>query len=70
MVASEPAVMFPAFCSHACSGDWRRQHQTRKLEMLRFWRDGLERQLAALNASIQTLQTQIERDQNEAADPS
>lgn len=30
--------------------------------MLRFWRDGLERQLAAINASIQTLEGQIDRD--------
>ncbi|EAU73845.1 hypothetical protein RS9916_30089 [Synechococcus sp. RS9916] len=30
--------------------------------MLRFWRDGLERQLAAINASISTLEGQIARD--------
>ena len=34
----------------------RRHHQERKLSMLRFWRDAAERQLAALNAAIQTLQ--------------
>lgn len=30
--------------------------------MLRFWRDSAERQLAALNAAIKTLQDQMERD--------
>jgi hypothetical protein len=30
--------------------------------MLRFWRDGLERQLAAVNASLATLEGQISRD--------
>ena len=38
----------------------RRQHQERKLHTLRFWRDGLERQLAAINAAITTLQQQME----------
>jgi len=32
--------------------------------MLRFWRDGLERQLSAVNAAIATLEQQIERDQS------
>lgn len=42
-------------------GSWRR-HQERKLRMLRFWRDGVERQLAAVNASISTLEQQMQRD--------
>jgi hypothetical protein len=41
-----------------------RRHQERKMRMLTFWRDGVERQLAAINASISTLQQQIERDAN------
>ncbi len=32
------------------------------MAMLTFWRDGLERQLAAINAAISTLQQQIDRD--------
>ena len=32
--------------------------------MLRFWRDGLERQIAAVSAAISTLEQQIERDQS------
>lgn len=31
--------------------------------MMRSWRDGLERQIAAVNAAISTLEQQIERDQ-------
>ncbi len=31
--------------------------------MMRFWRDGLERQIAAVTAAISTLEQQIERDQ-------
>jgi hypothetical protein len=30
------------------------------LQTLTFWRDGLERQLAALNAAISTLQRQMQ----------
>ncbi|MDH4406400.1 MAG: sigma factor SigF [Cyanobium sp. D14.bin.5] len=43
------------------TSSWRR-HQERKLRMLQFWRDGVERQLAAVNASISTLERQMERD--------
>lgn len=39
----------------------RRQHQERKLQTLSFWRDGLERQLAAINAAISTLERQMEQ---------
>jgi hypothetical protein len=57
--------MFPPFCDCGGAGsgaDALRRHQQRKLTMLRFWRDGLERQLAAVEASISTLQQQIQRD--------
>ncbi|MCP9774547.1 sigma factor SigF [Cyanobium sp. HWJ4-Hawea] len=57
--------MLPPFacCSNSDEGStsWRR-HQSRKLTMLTFWRDGLERQLAAIDASISTLKRQMERD--------
>lgn len=56
--------MFPPFACVPCSdGDWERHHKDRKLRMLRFWRDGLERQIAAVSAAISTLEQQIERDQ-------
>jgi hypothetical protein len=50
-----------------CRGDGSaarslRRHQERKLRMLRFWRDGAERQLAALEAAISTLERQMQRD--------
>lgn len=38
------------------------RYQERKLRMLTFWRDGLERQLAAVNAAMATLERQMERD--------
>jgi hypothetical protein len=41
----------------------RRRHQERKLRLLMAWRDGLERQLAAVNAAMATLERQMERDQ-------
>ena len=60
-------MLFPfGHCGSGCGADedpgFRRRHQERKLRMLRFWRDGLERQLAALDAAISTLQRQMERD--------
>jgi hypothetical protein len=42
---------------------YRRRHQERKLRLLMAWRDGLERQLAAVNAAMATLERQMERDQ-------
>ena len=56
----------PFFCQPSCdSSHWRNHHQQRKLEMLRFWRDGLERQLAAVNAAMTTLEGQIQRDHSD-----
>lgn len=57
--------MFPPFACCSEGGDAHhslRRHQERKLRMLRFWRDGAERQLAALNAAISTLEQQMQRD--------
>lgn len=64
----DPIFMLPPFC---CSetGDLnsrKHQHQKRKMAMLTFWRDGLERQLSAINAAISTLEQQIERDSQAA----
>ena len=41
------------------------RHQLRRLQMLKYLRDRLERQLAAINASLKTLEGQIERDKDE-----
>ena len=63
-----PAAMFlPIGCCGTDDGDaYRRRHQQRKLQMLTFWRDGAERQLAALNAAISTLEQQIQRNPPES----
>jgi len=57
--------MFPPFFCNSTpeeAKESRRRHQERKLRTLTFWRDGLERQLAALQAAISTLEQQIARD--------
>jgi len=46
------------------AADSRRSHQERKLRMLSHWRDAAERQLAALNAAISTLEQQMQRDRS------
>ena len=40
----------------------RSRHQQRKLHLLKGWRDAIERQLAAMNAAIATLEAQMQRD--------
>ena len=58
-------TMFPPFdCMSCADAEWQQKQKSRKLRMLRFWRDGLERQLAAVSAAISTLEQQIERDQS------
>lgn len=60
--------MIPLFncCSDSVApADALRRHQERKLRMLRFWRDGAERQMAALEAAISTLERQMQRDDSQ-----
>ncbi len=60
-------MFLPIGCCGVDDGDnQRRRHQQRKLQMLTFWRDGAERQLAALNAAISTLEQQIQRNPPES----
>ena len=40
----------------------KKRYQQRKLQMLIFIRDAIERRLAAINASITTLNSQIDKD--------
>ena len=57
--------MFPSFdCMPCVDVEWQQKQKSRKCRMLRFWRDGLERQLAAVIAAISTLEQQIARDQS------
>lgn len=56
-------MLFPFFdCSASAGGTGRQSYQQRKLRMLVHWRDAAERQVAALNAAISTLEQQIQRD--------
>ena len=41
-------------------------HQKWRLKMLNFWRDRLEQRMAGVNASIATLEKQIERDKKDS----
>ncbi|KGG12453.1 MULTISPECIES: hypothetical protein [Prochlorococcus] len=55
--------MITEFCSANDTKQKRRLFlHERKLEILIYYRDSLERRIAALNASIETLQMQISRD--------
>ena len=57
--------MFPPFgCCSAIDdgGNGRQRYQERKLRLLTHWRDAIERQLAAVNAAISTLEQQMLRD--------
>ena len=56
--------MISDYCLNTDFAKKRRQvfHQ-RKLEMLIFLRDSLERRISSVNASIDTLKEQIKRDQ-------
>tara|TARA_Y100001968_G_scaffold326149_1_gene368696 strand:+ start:784 stop:993 length:210 start_codon:yes stop_codon:yes gene_type:complete len=50
-------------CLNPTTPEKRRQmFQKRKLELLVLFRDSLERRLAAVNASIDTLRSQMEKD--------
>ena len=42
----------------------RLNFKQRKLELLKLYKDSLERRIAAMNASIDVLQSQIDRDRN------
>lgn len=51
------------FCDSSISSEGRRlAFHKKKLEMLNFFKDSLERRISAVNAAIKTLETQIERD--------
>ena len=51
------------FCDGSISSEKRRLFfHKKKLEMLRFFKDSLERRISSVNASISTLEAQIDRD--------
>ena len=49
------------FCS-STSNDKKRFIQIKKLEMFNYIKDSLERKIASVNASIEVLEKQIDRD--------
>tara|TARA_Y100001978_G_scaffold156926_1_gene142453 strand:- start:1577 stop:1750 length:174 start_codon:yes stop_codon:yes gene_type:complete len=53
-------VLFP--CSQKSSKESKKFFQLKKLEMLQNIKDSLERKTASINASIEVLERQIDRD--------
>ena len=56
--------MFNPMCclNSAEKESMHKNYQMRKMSMLKFWKDGLEQQLASINATINKIQEQIDRD--------
>ncbi len=51
------------FCSSNDTAEKRkRNYQNKKLEILKLYQDSLERRIAAISASIEVLENQINRD--------
>ena len=53
------------FCNFQSSKEKKNFYQQKKLEMLNYIKDSLERKIASVSASIEVLESQISRD-NEA----
>ena len=50
------------YCSFKSSKEKKSYYQTKKLEMLNYIKDSLERKIASVTASIDVLENQIQRD--------
>ena len=53
------------YCNFKTSEEKKSFYQKKKLEMLNFIKDSLERKIASVIASIEVLETQIKRDEVE-----
>ena len=53
------------FCNLNSSKENKSFYQQKKLEMLNYLKDSLERKIASVNASIEVLENQINRDKIE-----
>ena len=53
------------YCNFKSSKEQKTYFQKKKLEMLNYFKDSLERKIAAVNASIEVLKNQIERDNDQ-----
>ena len=50
------------FCNFKSSAEKKSFFQNKRLEMLNYMKDSLERKIASVNASIEVLEKQIKRD--------
>ena len=50
------------YCNFKTTKEKKSFYQTKKLEMLNFFKDSLERKIASVTASIEVLEKQIKRD--------
>ena len=55
-------------CNFKSSKEKKSYYQTKKLEMLNYIKDSLERKIASVTASIDVLENQIKRDTVETSD--
>lgn len=55
-------------CNFKSSKDKKSYFQNKKLEMLNYMKDSLERKIASITASIEVLENQIKRDLVETSD--
>ena len=56
------------FCNLNSSKEKKSYYQRKKLDMLNFFKDSLERKIASVTASIEVLENQIKRDTVETSD--
>ena len=56
------------YCNFKNSKEKKSYYQNKKLEMLTYIKDSLERKIASVNASIEVLENQIQRNNVEASD--
>ena len=55
-------------CNFKSSKEKKSYFQSKKLEMLNYIKDSLERKIASVAASIEVLESQIKRDKVESSD--
>ena len=56
------------FCNFKSSKEKKSFFQNKRLEMLNYMKDSLERKIASVNASIEVLENQIKRDTVETSE--
>ena len=56
------------YCNFKSTKEKKSFFQNRKLEVLNYMRDSLERKIASVSASIEVLEQQIQRDSEKSSD--